>query len=244
MTYLFLDFDNTLSEKTELHRQYVEELSTLLVEGHGGEKEVWVRACAETLLKVGHDYETVFVGNPLAGFCAWLPKMRVQFVTDVFALAGKPIPPDPLELATDFQFSALTSCDATYPGAYEALDTLFRDGVRVQLASANDSEFLLAALIGAGIESFTESKFGPDLVDCAKEGPEFYTRIFDASGVAPEQALVVDDHPETLGWARAAGAKTVQTKLSTQDVYPDDPHALAILRGLPDLPALVRRFSP
>ncbi len=243
MTFLFLDFDNTLSEQSELHQQYVTELSALLVEGHGGSAEAWQRACATQLLKVQKDYESVFVGNPLAGYRAWLERMRVGFVTEVFAEVGAAMPDNPLEVATDYQFSALTSCNATYPGAYEALETLFREGVRVQLASANDSEFLLAALIGAGIESFTESKFGPDLVDCAKEGPEFYKRIFEASGVLPEKALVLDDHPETLNWARETGARTVQTKLSKVDVYPDDPDALAILRDLKDLPVFVRRFS-
>jgi FMN phosphatase YigB (HAD superfamily) len=51
--------------------------------------------------------------------------------------------------------------------------------------------------------------YGPDLLDCFKTGPDYYARLLADAGVAPANALVVDDSPQALAWAAATGARTV-----------------------------------
>src|SRR6266702_1428013 len=51
--------------------------------------------------------------------------------------------------------------------------------------------------------------YGPDLIDTFKEGPEYYERMFADLGIAPADALVVDDCPRAIGWAMQVGARTV-----------------------------------
>ncbi len=239
--FIFVDFDDTLSDNFQFNLQYVRELGALLAPKFGGEGEAWAKSATDMLATIEAEYVARFVGAPLAGYCAWLETIRARSVELLFGGMGVAAPADAASLAIDNQFSALTACDAAFPGASEALMALFEDGVRTQIASGQESEYLLAALMGAGVESFTESKFGPDLVDCAKEGPEFYARIFAASGVAAGETLVIDDRPDALGWAMATGAKTIQARLSPVRHFETVPGVVAVLTNLRDLPALVAK---
>ncbi|HZP80699.1 MAG TPA: HAD family hydrolase [Chthonomonadaceae bacterium] len=239
--FVFLDFDNTLCDQFQLNLQYVREVGNLLAPKYGGEAEDWAKAMADVMEAMEQDYIARFLRNPLNGYCAWLEEMRPKAATMLFTRMGLPLPPNIEQLAIETQFNALTACDATFPGAYDALNTLFEGGYRTQIASGQESEWLLAALMGAGIESFTESKFGPDLIDCAKEGPEFYERIFAQVGVAPAATLVIDNDPVALGWAMQVGAKAIQVKVSPEYHLPEAPGIVAAITDLSDLPRLVRQ---
>jgi phosphoglycolate phosphatase-like HAD superfamily hydrolase len=241
-TYVFIDFDDTLSNAQALWDQYTEELASLLSVDVGGDKAAWKTALRPAIDRSLDRYAETFRNNPLAGYTQWIDAERVRFIEEVFAETGQPLPTcDPLvEFAKRMQFDALTACNAAFPGAEEALRELFEMGVRTQMASAQESEFLLAALIGAQVESYIESKFGPDLVCCAKEGPEFYRRIFEACHVHPSQAIVVDDQPLCLDWAEEAGAKVVQARIQPHAPEPQFP---IVLHALSDLPGLVKELS-
>ena len=242
LAYLFIDFDETLSDSFVLRTQYVREVGALLAQSYGKTEDEWAKVTVDLLVELEKDYVARFVGKPLAGYADWLDEARQKSADTLFGALNAQVPDNAIQIIKETQFNALTACDAAFPGAYEALDALFQADVRVQLASGNESEYLLAALIGAGIESFTESKFGPDLIDCAKEGPEFYLKIFEATGVAPSDALVVDDQPEALQWAMQAGAKTIQAKISTELHFPDVPGVSAIMTNLRELPELTKKF--
>ena len=237
--YVFLDFDNTLSDMNEVGEQYVRELATLLSSGYGKEADDWIVALRPELSASIGRYVDKFAGDPLAGYNAWIEEERARVATAIFGRMTVPMPAGEsmAEIAKRIQFDALTSCYATLPGGEEALRELFGMGKRIHMASSQESDYLLAALIGAGLESFIETKFGPDLVDCAKEGPEFYQRIFAACEIRPSQAIVVDDQAMCLDWAQEAGARVVQAALLPDSPEPEFP---IVLRSLADLPRLIR----
>lgn len=234
--FVFLDFDDTLSDPFRFQMQYVREVGAILAPQYGGEVEAWAKSGIDMLEALEKDYISRFVGNPLAGYCEWLETVRVRSVELLFGGMGLPIPNNAAQLSVETQFNALLMCDAAFPGATEALTRLFEQGVRVQIASGHESQYLMAALMGAGIESFTESKFGPDLIDCAKEGPEYFVRMFAATGIAPQETLVVDDHPEVIRWALQTGTRVIQAKLSPERHYETVSGVAAVLTDLHTLP--------
>lgn len=237
--YLFLDFDDTLSDFRALGAQYVAALARLLAHRYGGAEEAWAAAAREEIQAGIARYEERFIGHPLAGYTQWVQDERGRITETVFERVGVALPSDryPGDLGKRLQFEALAACNAAFPGATDALRDLTRVGVRVQMASSQESDYLRGALAGAGLASFIGRMFGPDLVDCAKEGPEFYRRIFEASGIHPSQALVVDDQPMCLDWAEEAGARVVQACVCPVAPTPEYPVAL---RSLSDLPRLVQ----
>ena len=154
----------------------------------------------------------------------------------MFERMGLPIPSDAARIARETQFNALIQCNAAFPGAQEVVKALFDSGHRIQIASGQESEYLVAALRGAGLEKYIESKFGPDLIDCAKEGPEYYSRIFEATGVRAQDAVVVDDWPPAITWALQTGARVIQSKLSRERHFETVQGVAAILTDLRALP--------
>lgn len=236
--YVFLDFDGTLSNPVLLRKQYLAEIATILSRDFGGESALWEDAASTALDWIATDYQQRFSGNPLAGYNIWHPTAIESSIVQMFTSLSVPIPPSPLQLAQETQFNALLACDAAYSDAQNVLMHLFETDWRVQMASGNSSEYLMAALMGAGLESYTESKFGPDLVDCAKEGIEYYEAIFTACNIDPKDAIVVDDYPTALGWASAIGAKTIHARIDPVHLF-ESPLNVPVLTQLRDLPRLL-----
>src|SRR5205085_2568122 len=137
------------------------------------------------------------------------------------------------DMALRLQHSALMSCNASFDGAGEALRQIVKSGHHVHMASSQESAYLTAGLIGAGLDSHVRTRFGPDLIDCAKEGLEFYSRIFAATRISAEQAVVVDDQAICLEWARQGGANVIQARIKTEQ--PAGP--FPALHDLLELPA-------
>ena len=236
---VFLDFDDTLSDPFQFHVQYVREVGALLAPRYGGSEERWAKAAVDLLESVEAEYVVRFTGNPLNGYCAWLETVRERSAVTMFQRVGIPAPEDPARVARETQFETLRRCNAAFPGAVDALEGLRAAGFRIHIASGQESEYLTAALAGADLDRFVEMKFGPDLVDCAKEGPEYYERIFAAAGVKASDAVVVDDHPPAIDWALLAGASVIQSKLSRKRHYDTAAGVVGVMTDMRELPGLV-----
>ena len=125
---------------------------------------------------------------------------------------------------------------AARPGAVSAIRRLHSEGYQLYTASGEDSEDLDGYLEGMGVRDLFERLYGPDLVNTAKVGPTYYERIFEDAGVQPGEAVVVDDSPLVLGWAREIGARTVL-------VSAQPGAGGAVIAGLADLPALLGKID-
>ena len=237
--YLFIDFDDTLSDFGLLGEQFVSELARRLARDFGADSTTWAAALKPELEASIARYADRFTGDPLAGFRAWIAEERPRVVAAVFERAETAVPTkEPLAtLGERLQSESLVVCDATFTGAKDCLQELSDAGVRIQMASSQESQYLAAALSGTGIESLVEHHFGPDLLDCAKEGTEYYRRAFELCGIRPSQAIVVDDQAQCLDWAEEAGARVVQACVKPD---PADPEFPVVLRSLRDLPRLIR----
>jgi beta-phosphoglucomutase-like phosphatase (HAD superfamily) len=98
---------------------------------------------------------------------------------------------------------------AALPGVVGAVRTLQARGYRINTASGGHSWELKYVLDGMELTDAFERLYGPDLVATQKNGPEFYARIFADAEVRPEEAIVVDESPAALAWAKEARAMTV-----------------------------------
>lgn len=235
---LFLDFDDTLSDYARLGRQYVGNVAAHLAQEFGGDAAEWLPVVQSELPASLARYIDTFSGGQLHGVNTWLAEERRRVVEAIFAGAGRTYPDgDPVALAVQVQCAALNGCCAVFPGAEAALRTLQEAGIEVMMASSQPSDYLRPALESAGLAPYITRFFGPDLVDCAKEGPEFYRRLFAACGIRPSQAVVVDDQVQCLDWAEEAGGRVVQACLLPNAAEPEFP---VVLRNLADLPKLLR----
>ncbi len=242
--FLFTDFDDTLSCQPDLTEEYIGELCQLLPREIAGGEGDWERAVRIALSNSLNRYKERFNENTsLSGYETWIKEERARALLDACQVMNISLKTSetPSELASRLQFEALTSCNAAFPEAHATLQELFEMGVRIQMASSQESEYLLAALIGAGIESFTESKFGPDIVDCAKEGPEFYRRITSVIGANPRDSIVLDDQLRCLHWAKEAGIENLIWLRN--DTSNSAPEGVCAIRTLNELPDIIRKMT-
>ena len=236
---LFLDFDDTLSDPFLFHSQYVRELGLILADAYGGDAERWSIAAIDLLVEVEEEYVRRFVRRPLNGYYAWLNTVRVRSAHQMFDRMGIDVPPSPARVARDSQFSALLRCNAIFPGVEPVLHEICSAGYEIHIASGQESDYLTAALRAAGLEDITGVKFGPDLIDCAKEGPEYFERAVARVGASAVDCVLVDDFPPAIEWAKSAGLQVIQSGLSRDRHYDRAEGVVGVMRDFRELPDLL-----
>ena len=210
---LLLDFDETLSDRRALMKQFCAVAGGIIANAHGGQPEIWREHCAGMLLALETEYVATFAGSPLNGYCEWLASAGARAAPMLFELAGRELPERADRLAAEIQHRALLKCSCLYPGAANAIRTAAQT-YTLCTASANDSAFLDSALTGYGIRPyFAGPLFGPDLLDCAKEGPEYFARLLQKLHVPPERVALIDDDPECCAWITELGASAIQARM-------------------------------
>jgi phosphoglycolate phosphatase-like HAD superfamily hydrolase len=233
--FIFTGFDDVLVNSAELHRQFLNELSSQFAKDTGKTSQGWLEQLSRHISDADRRQSDFFLGNPLAGYNTWMKEEKKRGIDIIFQVMqiSSVDNEDPVSYAARKQFDALTCCSAATSESGDMLLKLFEKGYRTQLASHRESEFLLAALIGAGIESYTESKFGPDLIDFAKESPVFYQRIFDVFNINPHEVIVLDAHSKCLQWADEAGAGMIFLAPGSTDM--DFPKRTILLHSLDEI---------
>lgn len=91
------------------------------------------------------------------------------------------------------------------PGVKEILTFLKEKGCRVALASSTAKEGVLKHIRRAGISEFFEVVVGGDMVEHSKPRPDIYLMACRELGVAPAEAIAIEDSPNGLRSAHAAG---------------------------------------
>ncbi|HET9493027.1 MAG TPA: hypothetical protein VFR15_02235, partial [Chloroflexia bacterium] len=123
----------------------------------------------------------------------------------------------------------------------EAIRMLHQRGYTLHSSSGASSEMMSTYLETMDSRPYFTRLYGPDLVDTFKAGPRFYERIFADSGVAPAEALVLDDNPEVLGWASDVGARTL---LVGRGPAPQVRGCLGAIGSLAELPGIIEEIGP
>jgi FMN phosphatase YigB (HAD superfamily) len=125
---------------------------------------------------------------------------------------------------------------ADFPGAIDTVRWL-AERYPVRTASNGASFELQTFYEPLGIMACFERLYGPDLVQQPKTSRRFYDRVFAHAGVDPATALVLDDNPSCIGWAREAGARAIL-------VSPNAPSTAeaSVIAKLSDLPAVLEKW--
>ena len=94
-------------------------------------------------------------------------------------------------------------------GVRETLEALAKAGVKIAVASSTRREKVLRLLASAGIDRYFTAVVGGDTVTHSKPHPEIFLKACEALGVAPEEAIAVEDSHNGIRSAHAAGMAPV-----------------------------------
>ena len=95
------------------------------------------------------------------------------------------------------------------PGVREILEWLKSHGYRIAMASSSSRKSVCHHLERAGILDYFETLTTGDMVEHSKPQPDIYLKACEELGVAPGQALAVEDSFNGIRSAYAAGLYTV-----------------------------------
>lgn len=234
---LFLDDGGVISDNSRRAPQWQQMVGEFLPPLLGGRPEEWAEAnraftaatfgpgAWESRLASAKDYrdfERTYFLDWLNGMC---DKVGVGRLPEEEGLA----------LSRRAGIWITSRIRADYPGVVDAMVALHRRGYLLNTASGESSTDLEGYLRVLGVRDRFNRLYGPDLINTLKAGPEFYERMFTDAGVAPGDALVVDDSPSAIGWASQVGARTVLVTSQQTDPLPH----LVTIRSLAELPAVI-----
>ena len=129
---------------------------------------------------------------------------------------------------------------AAFPGAAETVRLLYNRRYTLNTASGESSTDLDGYLTGMGVRDCFSRLYGPDVVNKLKSGPEYYERMLDDAGVAPADALVVDDNAEVLSWVVQLGARAMLIDpTGSVQVSPE----VQTVRTISDLPGIIEQWE-
>jgi HAD superfamily hydrolase (TIGR01509 family) len=139
---------------------------------------------------------------------------------------------------------AILALDTPLPGVLDLLDQARDRGLRTGIASSSDDSWVPVLLEQLGMVDHFEHLSLYDGTCAAKPAPDLYLRACAALEVAPGEAVAIEDSPNGVAAAKAAGlwcvavphAITRELDLSAADLVLDS------LAGL-HLDELERRFS-
>lgn len=207
----------------------------------GGTSEAWAeanRVVAGRLFAPKNWRPLLRAASDVADFyrryhLAWLGGMCEQVGV------APPAEDDCLELADRAAIYVTRRVRAAFPGVVETIRLLHGAGYHLHTASGERSLELEGYLAGMGVRECFGRLYGPDLAQAAKDGPEYYERIFSDAGIAPTDALVVDDSHEAVGWARQAGARAVLVRAENVEA----PNGVAVVPSLAHLSQVIERLG-
>jgi beta-phosphoglucomutase len=133
-------------------------------------------------------------------------------IEDVLQRAGQSPAPELIsELAAEKSRLAREELRAANPVARDCVSVLrqLSGDYALALASSGSRASIALFLSSNGCGHLFQSVLCGDDVDCAKPDPEIYLRTFAALGVAPRNAVVIEDAIAGIQSARSAGAGAV-----------------------------------
>jgi FMN phosphatase YigB (HAD superfamily) len=209
---LFIDDGGVMNENARRGRQWQRLVGEYFSPRLGGAPEAWAAANAQVVHRLFAEYETHFDADPGASFEKYWVTYQHAWLSGMCAAVGVALPADRAawsRLCRDCESFVTRRVRAACPGVVQEVRRLHAVGYVLRTASGERSWELEGYLTGMGVRDCFVDLYGVDLVDTAKASRLFYERIFIHAGVAPEDALVVDDSERALDWAADLGARTV-----------------------------------
>ena len=244
---IFLDDGGVMNDGRERHTQWNRMVAEFFAPRLGGTPEAWSAANTRVITGMLQPQDVLQGDRWLArlaeakDYASFDRQYWVDWLRGMCELVGVPTPAADECVALGHEVSGYITprTRAAFPGVVDAIRALHRDGHLLHTASGESSADLDGYLHGMGVRACFRRLYGPDLLDTFKSSPQFYRSLFQDAGVAPHDAVVVDDSVVAVSWAAEAGARTVLIGAAPSS----GTNATLCIGSLAELPARIRSLS-
>lgn len=237
---IFLDDGGVISDNRLRSAQWQHLVAEFLVPRLGGTPEAWAAANGQMIRRMLQPGSWEARMRAAPDYVSFERQYHIDWLRWMCESVGVEAPADEECVALGHATTryAIPRVQAAFPGAVAAIRELHQQGYVLHTASGEPSEDLEGYLQGMGVRAYFGRLYGPDLVDTFKDGPLFYQHIFADAGVEPQDALVVDDNANAIGWAAQVGAKTALIG----EAPPPGARSTLCISSLSELPASMERL--
>lgn len=225
ITHIFFGVQGTLASPEQIRRCYHTHLGEILNARYGGAVEAWKAA----RLRIEADWESYYADLDLGGDDGlehlWEGQLRTTRA--LFRLVGvsEPDITHMIVLSRELPEVVMQSCNTLYPETKTIMAALYDAKLILGVTSQMVSSQVKSLLRGGGVlDYFGGPIVGPDVVESAGEGIDFYQSSVRIAGTVPEQCLMVDCSRQRLHQAKTAGLATMMIWRSEHPHKPQTIH--------------------
>ncbi|MCW5853024.1 MAG: HAD family hydrolase [Anaerolineae bacterium] len=231
---IFLDDGGVMSNNRVRGPQWQRLVGEFFAPRLGGTPEAWAAVNRVVADRLFAEYERDWAGRTDVPFEDYWTPYQIRWLSGMCEALSLPIPPpkEAYRLAEEATVHVTHRVNAAFPGVVEVVRELHGQGYSLHTASGERSGELNGYLTNMGIRDCFTHLYGPDLIGTLKQGPAYYERLLADCGVAPADALFVDDSPLVMRWVTHLGA----TGVLVHPALPIDTQGAHVISRLADLP--------
>lgn len=156
-----------------------------------------------------------------------------RYLADTFGIEGST---EHLSTAyNDELLVLLAQVHVTLPGVRELIDALKQRNVPIAVASSSLPAWIEALLGGLGLLDAFDVLVSRRMVPNGKPAPDIYLQAAKLLNTDPPHCIAIEDTPNGLASAKAAGMFAVQVRASST-AFPPLPNADLVIDSLADFP--------
>jgi len=213
LSTLFLDDGGVLNNNRIRGREWKRLVPAYFIPRYGGTEKQWAQAnglAAQKIMnRIKESYNLMQQQLP-AGYHQ---QEDYEWLVTMFEYLRLELPQD---VEAESQHARAWICErvnSAYPGIKDIIP-LLAERYALYTASNEVSFELLAYLKGMGIAHHFTEFYGSDLIGALKTSPFYYQQLAELTAVNPSEAVIIDDNPQNLKYAKEVGFHTI---LSRQD---------------------------
>jgi len=183
---------------------------------YGGEPHKWAEANFNVIEDFSAEHGELIEESKEIEYNSYYNSFINRWIKGMFEYVG--IDPPDKNLGREIYFEVIDwitpNVKASFAGVYEAIKTLHSQGFKIYTASAQHSSELKGYLRGMRVKEYFTNFYGPDLINTHKTSDIFYEKMFFDINLDPRRAIILDDNPRCLEYAKKLNANVIQVCLT------------------------------
>jgi len=132
-------------------------------------------------------------------------KKGTEYISQI--LGGKMTAEEVMEVYIDMVQDKYEHHIPLKEGAYEFLNKMYENGVRMSILTASEMKYIMPALKRLDVKKFFENVYTCSMLELGKDSPEVYVKAADVFGYDKKDTFVFEDALHAALSAKAAGFK-------------------------------------
>ena len=172
----------------------------LILETEGPAYQSWVEVYREHGHELPRDRWLDYIGRESGWFDA---------MAHLESLVGRALDRDAVRARRDARRNAIVEGLGCMPGVREWADEAVRAGLKRAVVSSSSRAYVRTHLERIGLVEHWDALVCREDAPRAKPAPDLYTRALEVVGLDASEAIAIEDSPNGIGSAKAAGLRVV-----------------------------------